>query len=270
MGAMQGPEHTFVWENLHAYALDALDEGERERVERHLKHCTLCQHEVLAWFEVTHKLALAVPFYDPPVTLRATIRQLAAGTANVASPPSHPAFSFRVPRIWQRPYAFLSALLVLVLGLTGWNIHLHQRMTAMASAMAEADEMETLFVEYVDNPSVFEHFTLDGPNGTRVHLLYSGVSNRVALVADGLPWQGEQTEYTLWFYTAEGDGFKVTAFRCDRTGRAVVVLESPLPLERVIEVAIMPANATNPGHPILNGRLRRREGLPVFLAQLPL
>lgn len=271
---MQGPEHDFVWENLHAYALDALDGAERDRIEQHLQRCTACQREALIWFEIVHKLAFAVPLYDPPPMLRATIRQLTAHPGRLTPAPAAKAGRsvprVRVPALWQRSYTFVSALLLLIFGLVGWNIHLHRQMNSMASAAAETDELETLLVEYVSNPGMFDHFTLDGLNGTRVHLLYSAVSNRVALVADGLPWQGEGTEYTLWFYTADGARFAVAVFRCDRTGRAVVVVEPPLPFERVIEVAIMPAKATNPGHPILNGRLRRREGFPVFFARMPL
>lgn len=271
---MLGPEHHFVWENLHAYALGALDKAECERIKQHLAHCPVCQQEAVIWQEIVHKLAFAVPLYEPPATLRATIRQLAAAsstpTATTSSlpvvPPSRAVFS----SIRRRSYVLLSTLLALFLGLATWNVHLYREVNSMASAMAEADQMQDLLVEYVNNPNGFDHFTVDGPNGSRVHLLYDSPSQRLALVADGLPWRGENTQYSLWFYTSDGTGFMVTVFRCDRTGRAVVIVDSPLPLESVLEIAIIPANAPNSDRPILNGRLRRREGMPVFLARWPL
>lgn len=52
-----------------AYALDALDRGDRTRFERHLRGCAACAREVRAHAEVAATLALAVAA-EPPAGLR--------------------------------------------------------------------------------------------------------------------------------------------------------------------------------------------------------
>ncbi len=270
-GAMSEHQHRFAWENLHAYALDALDEEERRQVEAHLRECPLCQQELQSWQDTVGKLAYAVPFYEPPVYLRATIRNVVAvSPAKAADTPvlravrRRPTRSGELTTLLQRPYMFLTTLLILALGLVGWNVRLHRQMSTLRAEMSEVDEMRSVIVEYMNNPSAFEHFTLEGPNGARAHLLYSSATNRLTLITDGLPWLGEDVVYTLWFHDDTGRQVLATVFRCDRTGRAMVVFEPPFPLENVIEITIAPSRSTIPDSPVLNGRLKRHEGSPAI------
>ncbi len=267
-GAMSDQAHRFAWDNLPAYALGALEEDERRQVEAHLRHCSLCQEELAAWQETAHKLAYAVPFYDPPSHLRAVIRHVVAISPQTVAPAAvstpRPARGNELASFLQRPYMFLTTLLILALGLVGWNVRLHRQMNTLRAEMSEVDEMRSVIVEYINNPSAFEHFTLEGPNGARAHLLYSSATNRLTLITDGLPWLGEDAVYTLWFHDGSGQRVLATVFRCDRTGRAIVVFEPPFPLENVTEITIMPSRATTPSSPVLNGRLKRHEGSPAI------
>lgn len=49
-----------------AYALDALDRGERARFERHLTSCAVCRTEVVQFAEVAAELGRAVAVAPPP------------------------------------------------------------------------------------------------------------------------------------------------------------------------------------------------------------
>lgn len=70
-------------ENLHdltaAYALDALDEGDRDAYEQHLAHCESCREELTGLQEAVTALAYAADGPAPPPVLRD--RVLAAARA---------------------------------------------------------------------------------------------------------------------------------------------------------------------------------------------
>ncbi|MGW2201525.1 anti-sigma factor [Streptomyces sp. NPDC001774] len=75
-----------------AYALDALDSGEREAVERHLTGCSSCAEEVQEFSETVTRLGLAVAV-TPTASLRtgvmgriATVRQEPPRTSAERSP----------------------------------------------------------------------------------------------------------------------------------------------------------------------------------------
>jgi len=67
-----------------AYALDALDDAERDRFERHLRRCQACQHEVRGFAATASALGLAAAA-EPPAGLRE--RVLAAATVTRQLPP---------------------------------------------------------------------------------------------------------------------------------------------------------------------------------------
>ncbi len=87
-----------------AYALNALDDSERERFERHLRGCTACPDEIRRYSEVATALAMAVAA-EPPAGLRdrvlaatAVTRQLPPEVAAPRRRPSLPRSSW-VPRL---------------------------------------------------------------------------------------------------------------------------------------------------------------------------
>ncbi len=272
---MSDHEHRFVWDNLHAYALGALDPEECRRVERHLRGCVLCQQELVIWTEVTHRLAFAVPLLDPPLRLRRLVYIQAQATASAPPPAPSPKTSrwretiarLDVSRFWQHPPAMLAAV-VLLLGLLGWNLHLHRQVGALRNDAAAVTELGSIVMAYMEDPNTVEHYTIVSPEGARAHLLYASRANRLALIAEGLPLRDNDPTFYVWLRDGTGQMLLATVLRCDPTGRAAVVFEPPIPLDNVVEILIVPARASNPGHPVLNGRLERREGWPVFLAAL--
>jgi anti-sigma-K factor RskA len=79
--------------NLHElvapYALDALDDDERERFERHLAECEPCTRQLAELQEATGALAFAAGGPEPPTSLRGRILEAARtdGTAKVITFP---------------------------------------------------------------------------------------------------------------------------------------------------------------------------------------
>ena len=67
-----------------AYALDALDDAERERFERHLRRCPACAEDVRRMTSTATALAMAVAAEPPPGLKQ---RVLAAAAATPQLPP---------------------------------------------------------------------------------------------------------------------------------------------------------------------------------------
>jgi hypothetical protein len=75
-----------------AYALDALDDAERERFERHLRRCPACADDVRRMTSTATAMAMAVAA-EPPTGLKE--RVLAAAAATPQLPPLPPAAAAR-------------------------------------------------------------------------------------------------------------------------------------------------------------------------------
>ena len=70
-----------------AYALDALDQAERERFERHLRRCPGCAEDVRQMTSTATALALAVAA-EPPPGLKQRVLAAAATTPQLPPLPS--------------------------------------------------------------------------------------------------------------------------------------------------------------------------------------
>jgi anti-sigma-K factor RskA len=103
---------------LAAYALDALDEAEREAVAAHLAGCGL-HGELRGLRAVAASLALAAPEMEPPAGLE---RRILAAVAGEPAPP----IPLRRPnrRTGITPWALAAGLAVISLGLLAWNLAL--------------------------------------------------------------------------------------------------------------------------------------------------
>ncbi|HWE80291.1 MAG TPA: anti-sigma factor [Gaiellaceae bacterium] len=111
-------------ETLHelsaAYALDALDDAERESFEQHLAGCERCRADVADFSSVSGSLAFAVEPAVPPPALKERILVAArAERPNVV--PLRPRWAYPVAAV-----AAVAACAVVGLGL--WNISLHDRL----------------------------------------------------------------------------------------------------------------------------------------------
>lgn len=194
-----------------AYALDAVDDVERARVERHLVDCPECRQELKSFRETTARLAAAAAV-APPVGLRNRVlaeavstRQLPPETSSAsersgvsvarATAQARPAQDDRAGLLKASRWlaAAASVLLVACVGLGAlawtWRQEAQQaqsRAAGLTEALAEADAITQA------------DFSTSG-QGT---ILVSG--ERFMLVASGLPQLPEDQVYKLWFIDESG------------------------------------------------------------------
>jgi len=110
-----------------AYALDALDPGEREAFEDHLDQCERCRDEVAELSSAAAALAFGVEPVSPPPALRDRILDAAR-----AERPNVVPFRPRSSRILA---AVAAVAVCAAVGLGIWNVSLHER---LGSAHSEA------------------------------------------------------------------------------------------------------------------------------------
>ncbi len=175
-----------------AYALDALDDVERVRVERHLRECAECRAEVTSFAETTARLAagVAVP---PPVSVRDAVLA-EVGRTRQLSPASGPSHRRGGPAVAARWLAGAAALLLAVgvgLGTAAWQWRDEARQAQQAASglqdVLAAPDRQVVDVEFPQG------------RGTVV-----AAGQDVALVTQDVPGPGEDLAYQMWF-VAEGD-----------------------------------------------------------------
>jgi anti-sigma-K factor RskA len=109
-----------------AYALDALDDAEREVFEQHLAECGRCRADVAEFSSVSGSLAFAVEPASPPPALK---ERILAG-ARAERPNVVP---LRPRSVYPAAAAAVAACAVVGLGL--WNISLHDRLGSSGQAI---------------------------------------------------------------------------------------------------------------------------------------
>jgi anti-sigma-K factor RskA len=129
MSVTNSPAHDDWLELATLYGIDALDDLERARFERHLDTCPECQEEVRTMHEVGASLA-ALTAEDPPAGLRDSVLGIPRTTPQVATPaPAAPPAARRrqgPATVGRRPWwtaavAAAAALVVVVTGVGWWN-----------------------------------------------------------------------------------------------------------------------------------------------------
>jgi anti-sigma-K factor RskA len=173
-----------------AYAINALDDLERARFERHLEGCRPCQNDVADFAETTGLLAGAAAA-PPPKSLQDGVLAQTAQTRQVASPTSTRLRGSRRIQTLGIAAAVIVALGVGSVGLaqrTSAN-----RRSAALSAITQADDAQTS--------------QLVGSNGT-IQVTYSTAQQGSVLIVDDLPPAPSGRVYELWLIN--GDTAKPT------------------------------------------------------------
>lgn len=162
------------------YALDALDEDERERFERHLAECERCSAQLAELRDSVSALAYAAESQPPPAALRDRIIESARGERRAA-----------VIRFPQRNWAFPAAATVAAvaacaaIGLGIWATSLSRSLDHERSAKATYDQL--LAAKATARPLV-------GANGS----LLVADDGRAAIVVCGLSRAPGEKTYEAW------------------------------------------------------------------------
>jgi anti-sigma-K factor RskA len=212
------PVETHVNELLAAYALDCLDKGEKEQVERHLERCGQCRDELVTYQEVAGLLPFGAPSVDPQPELKA--RLMAQVQKRAGSEPHKASSTGWIDLIsnWMRRAApvwgTVSLVLVILLGVSNlllWgqvrdlqsNIPLQMQIVQMAGTTA-APQADGVIV-----------ISGDGDHGT--------------LVVDRMPALDEGQQYQLWLID-DGQRTDGGVFSVDKDGYGSLWVSAPKPL----------------------------------------
>jgi anti-sigma-K factor RskA len=207
-----------IYESLAAYALDCLDEDEKEVVTRHLAHCAECRAELSNYKEVAALLPFAGELVDPPPDLKA---RLMSQVQNESHPnPPIIASSTWVDRLlhWSRRSAPLwgtvSLALVIMLGIS--NLLLWGQVRQLQST--RPSQMQFVRMSGTQSAPAAEGvivISVDGDHGT--------------LVVDKLPPLQAGQQYQLWLID-NGQRTNGGVFSVDPDGYGSLWVKSPRPL----------------------------------------
>jgi hypothetical protein len=221
-------------ELLEAYALGALDDGERIAVAEHLKTCADCRALASELVETAHELPLAVGAVSPlrpPAELKA---RLVGPLVGEEPPPGSVAAARH--RWWWRPRAALVLVGVLVAVLfAAWDTRLDDALSKerdLRARLARLQVQQELVLEVVDSRETRKAVLLPPENsGSRAYgkvFTRADMAHVVAMAARVPVPLGDQA-YHLWLTSAEGtrlagviavdsSGFGLLLFEAGRSG----------------------------------------------------
>lgn len=207
-----------------AYALDALDELERARFERHLSECEDCRAEVAELRETAALLAETVAT-PPPASLRESVL---AGISQVRPlapelPPATPVTARR--RRWI-PF-LVAAALALIVGVGA----------AVTQPWADEAPRLTAAERVLQAPDAEEVF-LDLGEAGRATVVRSKAEDRAVIVTEDMVSAPEGKDYELWFQTPEEA--MVPAGLMPDTPDQTVVLDGPAAEAIAVGITVEP------------------------------
>ncbi|HET6193312.1 MAG TPA: anti-sigma factor [Trebonia sp.] len=231
-----------------AYALDALDDAERDRFERHLRRCQACQNEVRGFAATAAALGRAAAA-EPPAGLKERVlatttvtRQLPPATATPrwrrAAPGSSAARRGTSRTFWTMPKiatgiaaVALAAVVALAVITIGTNNSLNKERAqnqAIAAVLAAPD------ARIVSGPT---------SAGGIATVVASHRAGKIVFTSAGLTVLPSTQVYELWFLgpgTARSAGLVPTAV----AGSTAPVLASGLATGDSVGVTVEPAGGT--------------------------
>ena len=230
-----------VHELAGGYALDALDDAERERFERHLARCSSCAEDVRRMTSTATALAVAVAA-EPPPGLKA--RVLAAAAATPQLPPL-PAAAAR--RRHGRRVARSHWLPRLALGVAAAGVA-----AAVALAVVTVSTQDRLDRVQAQNQAIAA--VLAAPDaqiasaassvGGRATVVLSYAEQKMIFTSTGLPALPNNKVYELWLLST-GSARAAGLLPEPTDGKTAPVLAAGLTSADKVGVTVEPAGGTS-------------------------
>jgi anti-sigma-K factor RskA len=227
-----------------AYAVDALDESERESFERHLAVCADCRAEVAELSATAHHLS-SLSEATPSPALRASVLQ---GISQVRPlpPPTEPVepgepgqpvtgagggSGGKVVPFVRRSSTWLAAAAAAVAIAVGgivWSPWSDQPASPYDQVVAAADATTVTSVK----------------GDTTAKVVFSRQLGRSAISVTGLPSLPDDQTYQLWYADADEAMHPAGVFDTDSSGRASTVLDGDANAAVAVGVTIEPAGGS--------------------------
>jgi anti-sigma-K factor RskA len=254
-----------------AYALGALDDGERATFEAHLATCEACAAEVRAHGEVASLLPYALMAQEPPAGLRARVLAAAAAPRAAITRPAEvvpigQAPSVRPPaargaRAWPGWLAAAAALLLAA----GLGTQLRDERAARASVegrlaqeRATRAEREALLASVLAPEVRTARLTATG-QGPEVRLIWNQREGVVIVTAQALSPAPAGRTYQLWGIPTGGQPQSLGLFDADSAGNARAVLRVPPNAAMDVAAITVEPSGGSPGPtttPVMAGQIR--------------
>jgi anti-sigma factor RsiW len=202
--------HSEYEELAAGYVLGALEPDDEHVFQRHLDGCPICEANVRELEAVVGELAYAVPPVDPPDTVWAGIRReirseavrRAPAPAQVQPPaPTRARRGGRVQRLLPRLAA--AAAILLVVGLSVWNVSLRDQNATYRDRVAALEEATRLAND--PTASLVALDDAESPTGAQAAVIASSRQDRGVLLIENLPPLQRNRVYELWGIPAGAD-----------------------------------------------------------------
>lgn len=226
---MPTPEDRAICETiapqLSAYVLGERDGATLQVIEEHVRGCTTCRQALAADRAVAALLPLSVPDAQPLPDLRARVIDAVDAAAQGRERPRRSSGW----RGWMQPRLLWRGLaLALLVALLGWNAVLQRDLNRLQSTH---EQQQAALVALLRDPDLERRVlpagdVAPGASGT---LVMARDQQTAALTVEGMPALPADRVYQLWL--VENDRrISGGTFTVDADGRAVLLLDPPLPI----------------------------------------
>ncbi|MFE5773321.1 anti-sigma factor [Streptomyces sp. NPDC056485] len=202
-----------------AYALGALDDGERQAFDAHLQGCEACRHEA-AEFEATAARLAAAVSQTPPVLAKAQVMAAIDGVRQL--PPRVPAPAAAAPaladivRRRMVPLALAASVAAIALGgVAVWQVQNGQDLKQQARQAQQQLDTVAAVLAAPDARTVHGK----AANGALTTVVASDRQNKAVFTAANLPAPGAGKTYQLWL---DQDGTMRPAGLIDHDGTVIL------------------------------------------------
>ncbi|MEP6817863.1 MAG: anti-sigma factor [Marmoricola sp.] len=215
-----------------AYAVDALDDIERARFERHLAGCPECADEVAGMREAAAMLAASVDAGPSPALRDRVLSEITMVRPLPPTAPGHEVVR-RTSRWFPKLAAAAVAAVLLATGVSAWHpwSPTPGAQVSVASRVLDATDTRAQSVAFDD--------------GSHATLYHSDSVGRAVLVTKGMAPAPAGKVYELWFQAK--DGTFVPAGLMDSGGNQTVLLHGMLASSKGVGVTVEPASGSK--HP---------------------
>jgi hypothetical protein len=229
-----------------AYALDALDDVDRKRFEKHLAESEETRNELTELSDTAVLLGLAVAPVSPPAHLKASIMDALMSTPQLAPLPvverlpeqfAGKAEAQAAARWFTRPVTVLAAAAAAVALIFGGGA-LATTINQNTQQQAQADQLAA-----INSASDSRRIVADVTGGGSATLVWSSNLASSALIMDGISPLASDKVYELWYIDSTG-ARPAGTFTVGTTGSTWRVLTGKMGKGDTVGVTIEPASGS--------------------------